>query len=46
VTTGVTRSRSVDSGKCELRRMSPEIAFVVEADAVTKAEGNTESASE
>jgi len=46
VTTGVTRSRSVDSRKCELRRMSPEILNVVEADAVNEAEGNTESASE
>jgi hypothetical protein len=46
VTTGVTRSRSVDSGTCELRRMSPEIKIVVEADALREAEGNIESASE
>jgi hypothetical protein len=44
--TGVTRSRSVDSGTCELRRMSPEIDHFVEADALILAEGNTESASE
>ena len=46
VTMGATQSRSVDSGKCELRRMSPEILIVVEAHAVEGAEGNTESASE